>query len=421
MSAPLKHVVSAPEDWQCDMRFMRTHLAPSVQQKTAQLLRDTPAMQARVAALFAAQPLIDAYDASVHAHMMAHVQALQHTHDTLVVIGTGGASLGAQALCALADDPARVLFLENCDPHSMAQFFARLSPARTAWLIISKSGETVETLAASLALEAWLAACSETLGTHVRVMTSPGARPLRLWAEHHAIAVLEHPPQLGGRFSVFSPVGFMPAAFAGLDVRALHEAAKASLKSAPQDGHEVAAMFAASIPEQPVHVVMAYADRLRPYTQWYKQLWAESLGKNGRGPTPMTAIGAIDQHSQLQLFLDGPHDKCFTVIVPEDTGTPLHLAAPSVLGMQYLHNHSMQDVMRETAAATIATLAEHRVPLRVLRGALTPTTLASLMMRTLCETLMVAAYLDIDPYSQPAVESGKIRTRNALAGEAPHG
>jgi len=412
---------AAPPHWQCDDSSLAACLAPGVQKKLQHFTAAHAEIIVSTRGLLQAQPIVSSYGAAIHADMQTHVQALGAQHDALVVIGTGGASLGAQALCALAADPSRVVFLENCDPHSMALLFSRMHPARTAWLIVSKSGETVETLAAALALEAWLVLHNEMLRNHVRVITSPGARPLRRWAEQHAIEMLEHPATLGGRFSVFSVVGLMPAAFAGIDVMEVYEAAAAEATAWPHAAGNHAAVFAASLPEQPVHVVMGYADRLRPYTQWYKQLWAESLGKGGKGPTPMTAIGAIDQHSQLQLFLDGPHDKLFTVIIPDAIGEVLPLAQTTITGMEYLQNHSMQDVMRETANATIATLMEHRVPLRVLRGALTPAALASLMMRTMIETLMVAAYLRVDPYSQPAVESGKLRTRSALASEASHG
>ena len=226
--------------------------------------------------------------------------------------------------------------------------------------------------------------------------------------------MLEHPSDLGGRFCAFSVVGLLPAAFAGLDPQALAAAAAAPVDVPTLS--DAGRLFAASIGAQPIHVVMAYADRLRPFTQWYKQLWAESLGKESRGPTPITAIGAIDQHSQLQLYLDGPRDKLFTLILPDTSHEPsVPFAASDIPELAYLNGHTMAAVMRETAEATCATLAGHQVPLRVYRGEITPESLAWMMAQQIHETLMVAAYMELDPFSQPAVESGKIRTREALA------
>lgn len=400
--------------WQLAQSGLRHGLQSEVLQRAAQHQNAAETAQHRVQQCLAQQPLFSSLEPTQFEQIALQVKAFAFAQQ-LVVIGTGGASLGAQALCALSANPQRVVFLENCDPHSMARVFDAALRVPTAWLIVSKSGETVETLAASLALEAWFAAREMPMAQAVCVITSAGVRPLRLWADAHRISTLEHPATLGGRFSVFSVVGLLPAAFAGLDVQKIYSAMQHAAAHEDASELEAASIFAASLPTQPVHVVMGYADCLRPYTQWYKQLWAESLGKGGHGPTPMTAIGAIDQHSQLQLFLDGPRDKLFTVIVPEASGTPLALAATSIAGMEYLSGHSMQNVMHETAEATVATLSEHGVPLRVLRGALTPESLAALMVRTMRETLFVAAFLGVDPYSQPAVESGKARTRAALA------
>ncbi len=230
--------------------------------------------------------------------------------------------------------------------------------------------------------------------------------------------MLEHPNDLGGRFSVFSLVGLLPAAYAGLPVRAIVAAAQESMDAclgAPNKellAH--AAWLVANMPEKPIHVLMAYADRLRPATQWHKQLWAESLGKQGLGSTPVTAIGAIDQHSQLQLYLDGPRDKLVTLWLPDTAGVGRELPKFDIPGLYYLAGNRMGDVMRATAEATVKTMTKAGLPLRVLRGALTPQSLAAWMARTMLETIAAAALLEIDPYSQPAVEEGKTLTRAAL-------
>lgn len=366
--------------------------------------------------LAAQQPLTDA--ATALALVLPHAAALAACSERLVVVGTGGATLGAQAFCALAADPSRVRFLENCDPVTLDAFL-KYPAASTSWCIISKSGETVETLATALALIGQYGAALEG---RVRVITAMPDSPLgRLAAQQHW-PVLPHPPTLGGRFSVFSVVGMLPVAYTGLPVESiLHAAADcmAHLLTGADDSLVLhAAWLAANLPEKPMQVLMAYADRLRPATQWYKQLWAESLGKDGLGGTPVTSIGAIDQHSQLQLYLDGPRDKLVTLWLPDVAGEGAVLPTVSMPGLVYLGGHRMGDVMQATAEATATTLAGRTVPLRVLRGKLTPETLAGWMARQILETLLVAQLLGVDPYSQPAVESGKRLARAALCGDA---
>ena len=375
-------------------------------------LKDSDALLKQLVDLASAQPLASATSADL-ALWRAHAAELRGISSQLVVIGTGGASLGAQALCALADEPGRVRFFENCDP-STAASFARLPCDDTAWLIVSKSGETVETLAATLSL---ITHCEdvEMLRTRVRVIVGNAESTLAQLARLQGWTMLEHPPQLGGRFSVFSIVGLLPASYAGLDIAAIHAAAQAHLY-ADETLLAHAAWLAANSREKPIHVIMAYADRLRATTQWYKQLWAESLGKDGAGSTLVTAIGSIDQHSQLQLYLDGPRDKLMSLWLPDVSteGTPL----PSlpIPGLAYLADHRMGEVMQATAEATVTTLTNAGAPLRVARGVLTPASLAEWMARQMMETLAVALLLEIDPYSQPAVEEGKLLTRKALAG-----
>ncbi len=404
--------------WHIDQMALAQGCSSVVLQKVDAHFGSQEALWAVTQRLVAQQPMMQSATPEICTEITQVVAALTPIADTLVVIGTGGASLGAQALCAFAPRPVRVRFLENCDSQTVQDVFTQCPPARTAWVIISKSGETVETLATSLALIAHYQAAEISLDGRVVVVTSPGARPLRVLATHYGWQTLDHPPALGGRFSVFSTVGLLPLAFAGIDVAPLMQGVARVWDDAldTRDAllFEAANRFAASIPEQPMHVVMGYADRLRPYTQWYKQLWAESLGKNGRGPTPITSIGAIDQHSQLQLYLDGARDKIFTLILPEGVGAPVPLAEVEIPEIAYLSHHKMQDIMHASAEATCATLRSKSLPIRILKAEMGVEAIAELMARTMLETLLVAAMLGVDPYSQPAVEEGKQRARCSL-------
>jgi glucose-6-phosphate isomerase len=260
------------------------------------------------------------------------------------------------------------------------------------------------------------------LRERVRVITAEPTSTLGQLATQQGWTIIPHPPTLGGRYSVFSVVGMVPAAFAGLPVEKMLQRAEHCLQHLLQQNdpslHAHAAWLAANLDEKPMQLLMAYADRLRPATQWYKQLWAESLGKDGKGGTPVTAIGAIDQHSQLQLYLDGPRDKLVTLWLPDVRGMGNALPSLPVAGLKFLQGHRIGDVMVATAEATVETMAAQGVPLRVLRGPLTPETLAGWMARQMLETMLVAHLIGVDPYSQPAVETGKKRTRAALAGQA---
>ncbi len=365
------------------------------------------------------QPLVAiAEDAIALQQVMQHAAALRQVSERLVVVGTGGASLGGATLCALSADPSRVRFLENCDPITLAAFL-RLERETTSWCIISKSGETAETLATALALIDYYRGQEKQLAKRVRVITASLEASLATLARHQGWQVLEHPSQLGGRFSAFSIVGLFPAAYAGMEIAAIATAAQDTFTQLTHPSEETlwqhAQWFAANANEKPIQLMMGYADRLRAATQWYKQLWAESLGKSGKGPTPVTAIGAIDQHSQLQLYLDGPRDKLVTLVLPDMRALGKPLPEAHVPGLKYLSGRRMGEVMHATAEATVATLAKAGVPMRVARGELTPISLAQLMARQMLETLLVAAMMQVNPFDQPAVEAGKKLAREALA------
>ncbi len=404
--------------WTIDQTALLQGIDAQACQQFEQTLAQASTLWPAVVGLAQQQPIVSSLDAAGLAQMQETIAGLEEVADRLVVIGTGGASLGAQTLCAFAPKPGKVVFLENCDAHSANTILTQGDLSRTAWVIISKSGETVETLAASLAVIAAYSKENQSLEGRVAVITSPGTRPLRTLAEHHGWQVLEHPPQLGGRFSVFSVVGLFPAAFAGLDSAELMDTAHRTWDDAlaKQDASLLAAAswFFCSLKQQPLHVVMGYGDRLRPYTQWYKQLWAESLGKAGGGPTPITSVGSIDQHSQLQLYLGGARDKLFTLILPEGEGVHVPLANAGIPEIDYLSGHSLQDIMHASAEATCATMRSKNLPLRVLTATLSAQSLVELMARTMLETLLVAVLLEVDPYSQPAVEEGKQRARKNL-------
>ena len=367
------------------------------------------------------------------------VDRFRTSFDDVVVLGTGGSSLGGQTLCALADlgfgpppGAPRLHFMDNVDPATFAALFAALDPARTGFIAISKSGSTAETLTQFLiCLDAVRAAVgADDAGRNFAVVTEPGDNPLRRIAARFAIETLDHDPLIGGRYSALSLVGLLPALIAGLDAAAVRRGAAdvldPVLAGAPPEKIEpaIGAALAVALLRMrgiSLSVIMPYSDRLAHFGLWFRQLWAESLGKQGTGTTPIRALGTVDQHSQLQLYLDGPADKMFTVIVLDCAGTgalvPADLAADPALA--YIAGRTMGDLLDAEQRATAETLARTGRPTRIMRlAALDERALGALMMHFMLETIIAAHLLGVDPFDQPAVEEGKVLTRDYLAGAA---
>lgn len=369
--------------------------------------------------------------------MLARVAEWRQTFARLIVLGTGGSSLGGQALTALVAQPfaqPAVQFIDNVDPLTMDGLLAHVAWKETGFLVISKSGTTAETLAQTLAVLAPFRAAlgDAAVARHFTFITVPGDNPLRRLAAMFSAPVIDHDPALGGRFSVMSEVGLLPAAMAGLDIHAVRRGAAAVL-----DAHWVGAAhatsdidaFPAAVLGAGVHyalqeagrhlaVLMPYSDQLAALGWWYRQGWAESLGKQGRGTTPIYARGAVDQHSQLQLYLDGPADKFITLLLPETAGQGPQMdgALAQAIGAEYLNGKRIGDVMDALAHGTEATLRAHHRPLRVWRlPRVDAYMLGALMMHIMLETVLTARLLDTNPFDQPAVEHGKQLARARLA------
>ena len=337
----------------------------------------------------------------------------------LVVLGTGGANLGGQALAATGPQRDRLLFLDNGDGDRLDRVLSAPDLDSTGFLVISKSGATAETLAqAMLVLDS---AGSEA----VTVVTQPGDSPARRLAARFGLPLLDHDPALGGRYSALSLVGLLPALFAGADGAAaradahkiLSEALEAPspARSAPAVGAALAVAVMQARPAANM-VLMPYGPDLHALGLWYRQLWAESLGKGGRGSTPILAPGPVDQHSQLQLFLDGPGGNLFTILeAPDPTPRRVDAALAEEIGAGYLGGRTMGELIAAQARATAAMLADAGRPVRRLSvPAADARAVGGLMMHFMLETVVAAHLLGVDPFDQPAVEQGKVLVRRDL-------
>jgi glucose-6-phosphate isomerase len=360
----------------------------------------------------------------------------------VVILGTGGSSLGGQTLAQLAGfavpgvgalrAPPQLHFIDNLDPDSFQTLLARLPHATTRFIAISKSGGTAETLMQTIA--ALSAIQSQGLQTRIPDIflgiTEPAkaGKPngLRDLLGKYRVPMLDHDTGVGGRYSALTNVGLLPAAMLGLDVAAVREGAGLALapvlakKPAAQVPAAVGAALSVALSEsKSISVLMAYCDRLQRFTHWYVQLWAESLGKGGKGTTPVAALGPVDQHSQLQLFIGGPRDKLFTVIMVDGAGSGPRMDGElaRLAGEPGFTGKTIGDLVAAEGRATAETLAKNGCPVRTIRiSKLDEESLGELIMHFMLETIIAAHLLGIDAFDQPAVEEGKVLAKKYLTG-----
>ena len=355
----------------------------------------------------------------------------------VVVLGIGGSSLGAKALAQLAYDatPAgtsngavgspRVHFLENLDPHTFERLMASLDLSTTRFLVVSKSGGTAEPLMQAYAAKAALTAVGAgvDLARHFAAITEPTDNAVRRFAQAVGAPVIDHETGVGGRFSVLTNVGLVPALLLGLDATAIREGAARVLApildgAAPDDVAPAAgAAMQVGLAEDAAiatSIILAYSDRLERFGLWYRQLWAESLGKDGKGTLPATGIGPVDQHSQLQLYLAGPADKAYTVMSVGCAGAGPRVATDDP-ALAYLDGKAMGDLLDAEFRATAETLRANKRPVRTIDiPVLDETAMGALLMHFMLETIIAAHLMGVDPFDQPAVEQGKVLARKYL-------
>jgi glucose-6-phosphate isomerase len=359
----------------------------------------------------------------------------------VVVLGTGGSSLGGQTLAQLADvavrgaeafrSGPRMHFVDNLDPGTYDRLLSKLPLGTTRFIAISKSGGTGETLmqtAAALSavkgagLEARVGELFFGISEAVKPGKQNGLRDLL----GSSVGMLEHDPNVGGRYSVLTNVGLLPAAILGLDIQRVRAGAATALAPvlAEHPAADVPAALgaalnvAAAAGGKNITVLMAYADRLERFSRWFTQLWAESLGKDGKGTTPIGALGPVDQHSQLQLFIAGPRDKLFTVVTVDTKGQGPRIdpAMAKRAGEPDLGGKTIGDLVAAQGRATAETLAKNGCPVRTMHlPRLNEESLGALMMHFMLETIIAARLIGVDAFDQPAVEEGKVLAKQYLA------
>ena len=360
----------------------------------------------------------------------------------VVFLGTGGSSLGGQALAQLADygvpglgrfaPEPRVHFLDNLDPETFAAILKRLPLATSKFVAVSKSGGTGETLTQTIAVIAALrkAGLGEEIGARFQGLSEPlkpgGRNALRALLEPFGVPFLEHHTGVGGRYSVLTNCGLLPAAVLGLNIEKIRAGAAQALApvlSAKGVAAVPAALgaslnLAAMRSGKGIAVLMPYADRLALVTRWWQQLWAESLGKDGKGSQPVGALGPVDQHSQQQLYLAGPKDKLFTVLTlsVKGKGPLVDAKLAKQAGEPGLGAKRIGDLVAAQGLAMIDTFARNGRAVRRLHiDKLDETSLGEILMHFMLETVLTGYAMGIDPFDQPAVEEAKLLAKSYLA------
>ncbi len=341
-------------------------------------------------------------------------QKITDNFSQIIVVGTGGSTICPQTLTALGKY-SNIKYLENTDPFEMELLLNYLDIKNTFFIITSKSGETLETIAQFLAIVyLYKEKNIANFNKNFLIITDPKKSSLKTIAEEINISIIDHESEIGGRYSIFTNVGLLPALISGLDGNEILDGAEYTIKNliSPAEG---AALNLCMLQNKINNLVsMSYISCFKNLNFLFKQLYAESLGKNSLGINPLTAIGTIDQHSQLQLYLDGPKDK-FLNIISLNTKTAGNKIAQNNHS-SITNNYNIGDIHYACKQATCLALKEFNRPFKqTIVKNIDAKTISALAMHLILETIITAKLMNIDPFNQPSVEIGKIKTRELLA------
>jgi len=370
--------------------------------------------------------------------------------DNFVVLGIGGSALGNIALLTSLKHPyynlltnkerkgyPRIFVLDNIDPELVVNFLDVINPRKTLFNVISKSGSTAETAAQFLIFtEILRKKLGRKFANNLVITTDPEKGDLRSIAEEYQIQSFDIPPNVGGRFSVLSSVGLLTAAFANCNLNHLLRGAEDMLNrcSTPDIVKNPAYLNAVlhylmdMRRKKNISVMMSYSSPLYYWADWYRQLWAESLGKNVNlqgapvsvGQTPVKALGVTDQHSQVQLYTEGPNDKVFTFLTVEKYRNDIKIPKfkEKYSSLEYLSGNRLSNLFDAEMRATEYALAQQERPsCRVIFPQINEHSVGQFIMMYQIQTAFAGLLYNIDAFNQPGVEAGKRATYGLLGRE----
>ncbi|WP_413292794.1 glucose-6-phosphate isomerase [Bdellovibrio sp. HCB185ZH] len=342
----------------------------------------------------------------------------------LVIVGLGGSSLGTRVIAEVFN-ANNMYFVDNVDALVFETLIDELGDLKdVAWAFISKSGTTIESLCALELLDQVYKDEGLHLPANSIVISETKSSSLTDWARKHKVPECEIPVDVGGRFSVLSPVGMFPAAFMGLDLEKFRVGAKRALLDTATVTQTMAQVVQSYGREEWITLLWSYNSRMKDFGGWYAQLWAESLGKPvtragtpaPRVSTPIAAIGASDQHSILQQVMEGTKDK-FVIFqrVDEAEGGSMRIKNAQFKETMDLQGRTMGELLRAEALATQEALVANGVSTMTLKAkALDEETLGYLFMFWQLVVAGLGEYLKIDAFNQPGVEAGKVLAKAKL-------
>ncbi len=377
--------------------------------------------------------------------ILAYAAKVQGQFKNVVVLGIGGSALGNTALHTALNSPyhnedppgglPRFYVLDNVDPDLVGEWIEHFDPAETLFNVISKSGGTAETMSQFLVFRSLLI---ERLGEeqhreHIVVTTDVEKGLLREIVAREGYESFVVPDGVGGRFSVLSPVGLLPAALVGIDVRGLLMGARdmdAACKSKtlaenPATTYAALQWLMQDAKQKPITVTFSYSDRLKNLGDWYAQLLGESLGKRYArdgsevfaGPTPVRAVGVTDQHSQVQLYVEGPFDKWFTLLAVEvaDHVVPIPACSPGggevgdMDGLSYLAGRKLVELFQAERDGTRIALTEAQRPnCTVIFPRVDAHSVGQFLYLMELSVAVMGEFYGVDAFDQPGVEAGKV-------------
>ena len=361
-------------------------------------------------------------------HSLTHLEALKEMDipdaSQIVIIGIGGSSLGIKAIDSIlrpyTADAKEMLFFENSDPITISETLRKVRREDALFFIISKSGGTIETTSIFKTLIKHFSLDLDGADKNRVFAITDSGSVLSQFAQSHGIGEFTIPDNVGGRFSVLSAVGVVPLSLAGYDMLNLLAGAGSMITSFMEGGEahllEKACFYATKSETQSINVLFSYADRLEDLTKWYVQLWGESLGKIDRdnkrvGLTPIGIIGAVDQHSFLQLVIEGPKDKSMTFVSIEDFGNDLtipDLTLEHIEKTNFINGQTFNRLINAQCDATMQSVIESGTGADAIKmDRVSPENIGALIAYYELLTSVVGAMLHVNTYDQPGVELGK--------------
>jgi glucose-6-phosphate isomerase len=362
--------------------------------------------------------------------VLGYCETIPSEVESIAVIGIGGSSLGSKAvyefLKPMGNMKRKLFFFESTDPINIKNTLDAIDLKKTHFLVISKSGTTVETFS----IYKYILSKHEDASSYTFI-TDPGS-DLEKYAKHIKSSVLHLPDNVGGRFSVLSVVGLVPLALAGVDIKSLLSGANDIQKSFFEEGYlqdillKKSLFYAKNHAKYHINCIFAYSESLKYFCEWYVQLWGESLGKKQKnsafnvGLTPIGLIGPKDQHSFLQLIMEGTRDKSVTFIKVEDFEEDIciipDITLPHLESLDTLNNLSFAKLINMQCDSVIEALEkEGDIPLdSITIPKMNAQNIGALIYYYELLTSLVGQLINVDTYNQPGVEAAKIILKKKL-------